>query len=301
MPSAALSMRNGRSDAITTMMEGLQQMFDIMVNTSETGKLDGDQATEFREVLDSMDHKGLPGAKPLDQGMLGIKAFSEIIRHYMIEQTMLTTATATPREQLKYIVKTFLMKLDTFPREFSKKCLGDSVSCGAVKYAYHPLNFVMNGCVHFVPYMIFELNGKRFVLSAQKSVTSSSPDKVSIEIWLFEQDEYSEGVQTLAKKGWDWTFTDNPSEPASLMQEKLGMIRGMGWKEIGHVNKKADARAACFDAAAKAVGQVLEGEDGTTIAVMDIRYEGIEMSVKDQADELKNFNYTPDFPSFELV
>jgi len=276
-------------------------MFNIMVTTSQTGKLSIEQVEELREVFESAGLDQPAESQSLDKGMMGIKAFSDIIRFYMIEQTMLTTAIATPREQLKYIVKTFLMKLDTFPREFSKKCLGDSVSCGAVKYAYHPLNFVMNGCVHFVPYMIFELNGKRFVLSAQKSVTSSSPDKVSIEIWLFEQDEYSEGVQTLAKKGWDWTFTDNPSEPASLMQEKLGMIRGMGWKEIGHVNKKADARAACFDAAAKAVGQVLEGEDGTTIAVRDIRYEGIQKNVKDQEGDLKVFDYAPDFPIFPLV
>ena len=276
-------------------------MFNIMVTTSQTGKLSIEQVEELREVFESAGLDQPAESQSLDKGMMGIKAFSDIIRFYMIEQTMLTTAIATPREQLKYIVKTFLMKLETFPKEFSKRFLGDSVSDGAVKYAYHPLNIARKGVVRFVPYMIFELNKERFVLSAQKSVTAVSPEKVSIEIWLFKQDKYLEGVQNLAKKGWNWTFTDNPSEPASLMQEKLGMIRDMGWKEIGHVNKESDASAACLHAAAKAVGQVLGGEDGTTIAVRDIRYEGIQKSINDQADELKAFDYTPDFPSFELV
>jgi hypothetical protein len=303
-PTTALSTRDDRQNSITMIMTGLKQMFDIMVTTSQTGKIDIDQAMEFRKVLESMNPNGPPGSHTLDDGMLGIKAYSEVIRFYLIEQTKLTVAIATPREQLKYIIKTFLMKLETCADGFSKKCIHDTVSHGAVKYANHPLNIVKEGVVWFVPYMIFELNGERFVLSAQKSVTTESPnshDWISVEMWLFKQDKYLKGVQSLAEKGWGWTFTDDSSEPPSLKQEKLGMIRDMGWEEIGHVNKEADASAACLDAAAKAVNKVLGSEDGTTIAVRDIRYEGIQKNVKDQEGDLKVFDYAPDFPIFPLV
>ena len=280
-------------------------MFDIMVWSSPTGKLSTEEAEELRKVVLSAGTNGPAESQSVDKRMVGIKAFSELIRFFMIKQTKLTTAIATPREQLKYIVKTFLMTLETCNEGFSKKCIRDTVSHGAVKYADHPLNIVKEGVVWFVPYMIFEINEERFVLSAQKSVTtaesSDSHDWLSIEMWRFKQDKYLEGVQSLAKKGWNWTFTDSPSEPASLMQEKLGMLRDMGWKEIGHVNKEADASAACSHAAAKAVNEVVGSEDGTTIAVRDIRYEGIQKNVEKQEDDLKDFDYAPDFPSFELV
>jgi hypothetical protein len=276
------SMGTG-DEALSVMSAGLTQMFAMMVKHSPEGELTPAQEVTYA-ASDGRDKAGR------------VKALARNIRSYMKDQT---GGNATLAEQLKYVVKTFFLTLPEHAAGFPKRFFGDSVTLGAVKHRLHPLNHVTHDdVVHFEPYMIVEVNKVRYVLSAHRSAGAA------IEVWVFRQDKYLEQVQSLATKGWDWTFVDNYSEPTSLMPAKLAMLESMHWKEFEHHDGvAANNRSCCSDAASMCVNYMLSdgGQDGGhTLVVRDIRYEGFRLRLRDHKDKLTAFAYEPQFPGFLL-
>lgn len=309
-------MNGSHEEAMKTMAAGLHQMFDIMVKTSAKGTLTVEEGLEMQRILNVSDlaendeiasptanrDPSTRGASTpvqnMQNGMLRIKKLGKMVRYYLKQQT---GGSGEPVDQLKYIIKTFLLTLPSHSEGFPKRSIGDNVSHGAVKYAFHPLNTVVDGVVCFLPYMIFEINKERYVLSGYKTENPKTPGDVSIEAWLFRQDNYLEEVDHLSNQGWDWTFTDSVSEPESLMQQKLQYQKNIDWMEFEQVNRNSDVSAACATTADQCVNHVLNGSTNTTIMVRDIRYQGINMSIEEQSRELTSFEYMPEFPGFELA
>jgi len=284
MPSMGTEAKSRLANTTATTAEGLAQMITIMIETGDKRRLSGNQVNKIGKSL----------LKEASADTIVI--LSKVIREIL---------PADPVDQLHYIVNTFLLKLLSHPAEFPKKGKDDILTHGAKKCRYHPLNIEEDNIVHFLPYIIIEIGEKsnmsRFVLSAYKTVSPDTPDKTMISAWVFDQTKYRKEMASLKEKGLDWTVTDDPSKPDALMTMKLQIKDDMKWVEFNHVNTQNSPRVACDQIAEMCVDHLIRENASNKIGVRDVRYEGKQMSVLDQAEEIHNFEYTPDFPLFSLV
>jgi len=311
------------ANLMKTTIQGLQQMLKIMVDCSPSGELNITEAFELQKLKEQPDQKEV------------VTSYATFIRTYM---STLIGSPGLPADQLRYIIKTFLMHLASNPNRFPSKKIYDTVTHGTKKVPSHPLNCVNGNTVEFVPYMIIELKAskdkpmQRYVLSAWKSV---SGEQTTISTWIFNQRKYHTNMAELKNKGLDWTPVDDPSEPTMLKNMKLDIMEDMQWSQIdwtyGQSEPTGLTGGACGDLAEKCLHRLLglnndmsnefpiyNGQsrspyavpanwstdglphENQIMAVRDVRYEGLKLNTDKNKDEITEFAYAPKFGEFAL-